>query len=83
MYADSDEEEVIRWLREGYQEDITQVADMSAMPEEFVKLSVYDKKHREVAAIRRLFFSCRRAAVVYLFCFIFATLIIFTFTGKS
>ncbi len=46
MYADSDEEEVIRWLREGYQEDITQVADMSVMPDEFVKLSVYDKKHR-------------------------------------
>ena len=46
MYADSDEEEVIRWLREGYQEDIVQVEDMSLMPDEFVKLSVYDKKHR-------------------------------------
>ncbi len=52
MYADSDEEEVIRWLREGYQEDITQVADMSAMPEEFVKLSVYDKKHRSGETFR-------------------------------
>lgn len=46
MYADSDEEEVIRWLREGYQEDIVQVEDMSLVPDEFVKLSVYDKKHR-------------------------------------
>ena len=52
MYADSDEEEVIRWLREGYQEDITRVADMGAMPDEFVKLSVYDKKHRSGETFR-------------------------------
>ena len=52
MYADSDEEEVIRWLREGYQEDITQVEDMCAMPDEFVKLSVYDKKHRSGETFR-------------------------------
>lgn len=52
MYADSDEEEVIRWLREGYQEDITQVADISAMPDEFVKLSVYDKKHQSGETFR-------------------------------
>ncbi|MCI8549899.1 MAG: HAD family phosphatase [Lachnospiraceae bacterium] len=52
MYADSDEEEVIRWLVEGYQEDVTRVADMGAMPEEFVKLSVYDKKHRSGETFR-------------------------------
>ncbi|MCI8465332.1 MAG: HAD family phosphatase [Lachnospiraceae bacterium] len=52
MYADSEEEELIRWLTEGYQEDVTRVADMSAMPEDFVKLSVYDKKHRSGETFR-------------------------------
>lgn len=52
MYTDSEEEEVIRWLTEGYQEDITRVEDISVMPEDFVKLSVYDKNHRSGETFR-------------------------------
>ena len=52
MYADSDDEDVIRWLVEGYQEDVTRVADMGAMEGEFVKLSVYDKKHKSGETFR-------------------------------
>lgn len=52
MYADCEEEEIIRWLVEGYQEDVTRVPDIGAMPDEFVKLSVYDKKHRSGETFR-------------------------------
>lgn len=52
MYSDCDEEELLHWLKEGYQEEITQVPDIAAMPGEFVKLSVYDKKHRSGETFR-------------------------------
>ena len=52
MYSDSEDEELLRWMTEGYQEDITRVPDIAAMPEDFVKLSVYDKKHRSGETFR-------------------------------
>ena len=54
MYGDIDDKELLTWLREGYQEDITVVPDMTKAPGEFVKLSVYDRNFQPAASFRKL-----------------------------
>lgn len=52
MYSDTEDEELLTWLAEGYQENITRVQDIARMPDEFVKLSVYDKSLRSGETFR-------------------------------
>ena len=52
MYADTDDDKLLEWMESGYQEDITRVADITAMPGKFVKLSVFDKNRNSGESFR-------------------------------
>ena len=43
MYSDSEEKDVLKWLREGYRENIEEVPDLTRVSSSCVKLSVYDR----------------------------------------
>ena len=52
MYSDTKDEELVDWLINGYQEDITRVPDIIQKREGVVKLSVYDKNLRSGETFR-------------------------------
>ncbi len=52
MYADTEDDKLVEWLTCGYQEDITRVKDIVAMPGEFVKLSVFDRNGNSSESFR-------------------------------
>ncbi|QNM06165.1 HAD family hydrolase [Qiania dongpingensis] len=55
MYSDTQDEELLQWLTEGYREDITRVPDIAQMPDDFVKLSIYDRNRRSGETFRPFF----------------------------